>query len=136
MRPAFAVLLTAVVLFAATVNAAPERSHDIVAEDYFSLSYLIAVAASPDGGNVAYAEMRWAPPEKTRNIDLWVVSSKGGKSRRLTFDQAADVAPHWSPDGKWLYFASGRKRSGETRPPHRIACDRQRCCEGGALLRV
>jgi len=99
------------------VDAAPERTHDIVAEDYFSLSWIIDVAASPDGGQAVWAEMRWEPPEKTRNIDLWIVDVRSKATRRLTFDFAADSSPQWSPDGRWIYFRSGRKRAGEKKPP-------------------
>ena len=93
------------------------RHHQIVAEDYFSLAWIIDVALSPDGSQVVYAEMRWEPPEKTRNIDLWLVQVATGKRRRLTFDFAGDSGAQWSPDGRWIYFRSAREQSGAKRPP-------------------
>lgn len=94
-----------------------ERTHDIVAEDYFSLAHIAQVVPSPDGRKVAWVELRWAPPEKTRNADLWVVDVATRERRRLTFDHASDTSPAWSPDSRSLYFLSARKRSGESRPP-------------------
>jgi len=123
-----AVLLTG---FQVTARAeAPIRDHDIEAEDYFSLGVISAVAASPDGRQVAYCEMRWEPPAEKRNTDLWVVDRTTKDVRRLTFDAANDRAPQWSPDGKLLYFLSNPERNGEKAPPYdgksqvwRIAAD-------------
>src|SRR5262249_27695301 len=42
------------------------------------------------------------------SYDVFVVSSQGGKPRRLTFDSAADLVCGWSPDGKSVLFASYR----------------------------
>jgi len=33
---------------------------------------------------------------------------RGGRPQRLTYEQADDVAPSWSHDGKWIYFGSNR----------------------------
>jgi len=114
--PAAALLslaLPALLVLSAAPDAAraaekSKRTHDIKPTDYFSLAHIIDVAPSPDGGTVAYVEMRWETPEKGRNIDLWTVDT-AGKRRRLTFDYAADTGPQWSPDSAWIYFASSRK---------------------------
>ncbi len=95
----------------------PTRTHDIVADDYFTLSTVTACKISPDGSRVAYTEMRWEPPAKRRNTDLWVVSTTERSPVRLTFEPSSDSSPTWSPDGKWIYFASNRKRPGEDKPP-------------------
>ncbi len=97
---------------------APIRDHDIVMEDYFSLSNVGACKASPDGKQIVYAETRWEPPSEKRNTDLWVVSPGDKQVQRLTFDSASDSNPQWSPDGKYLYFQSGRTRAGEDDPPY------------------
>ncbi len=89
-----------------------KRTHQIVPKDYFSLAHIIDVAPSPDGGTVAYVELRWESLEKARNIDIWTVdvTSAGGTNRkRLTFDYTADMSPQWSADSKHLYFRSRRK---------------------------
>jgi len=98
--------------------ADPVRDHTLVPEDYFTLGTITGVAASPDGKYIAYTETRWEPPEEKRNTDLWAVEVATKEVHRLTFDRAADSSPKWSPDSKYIYFTSGRKRAGEEKPPY------------------
>ncbi len=98
-------------------GAGDQREHDIELEDYFSIAVITDCAVSPDGTWVAYAEMRWEPPEEKRNTDLWVVSTVTHEPVRLTFETANDHAPQWSPDGRWIYFLSNRRRPGDDKPP-------------------
>jgi Tol biopolymer transport system component len=44
----------------------------------------------------------------THQRDIWTVSPDGGTPIRLTSDTANDMSPSWSPDGRYLYFASDR----------------------------
>ncbi len=59
--------------------------------------------ASPDGRYVA-AE-RWSEGEI---LDIAVVDLEGRLVRRVTEDEAADVTPAWSVDGRYLLWASDR----------------------------
>lgn len=120
---AFFASSAALLLFSASASAATaahdgdQRTHDVTAEDYFSINHIYGATAAPNGGHVAYVEMRWQPPEQRRNLDLWVVSASG-KRLRLTFDFAADTNPTWSPDSAWLYFSSARKTHAAGKAPH------------------
>ena len=103
-------------LLLSTGAAADPRDHDISVDDYFTLSATLDVAMSPDGEHVVFVDLRWEPESHKRNADLWIVHVKSGDTRRLTFDTAFDSRPRWSPDGRWIYFRSGRRRSGASAP--------------------
>src|SRR5262249_14164317 len=49
---------------------------------------------SPDGRSIAFASKRHG------SYDVFVVSSRGGRPRRLTYDSAADIPTGWSHDDK------------------------------------
>jgi serine/threonine-protein kinase len=57
---------------------------------------------SPDGRRLA---VQVHDTGKT-NVDVWVYDLERGVGTRLTFDESADVAPFWSPDGKRVVFSS------------------------------
>ncbi len=96
----------------------PPRDHDITIDDLFTLAAVAEAVPSPDGKQVAYAELRWQESTDDRKADLWVVDAAGGRPRRLTFDRAGDRSLSWSPDGRWLCFLGERKRGGEKLPPY------------------
>ncbi len=60
---------------------------------------------SPDGTRVAV---------ETRgdNRDVWVYDLARGTLTRLTFDEAPDARPLWTPEGSRVVFGSGRDRGG------------------------
>ena len=60
---------------------------------------------SPDGRHVAVTIVE---PD---NTDLWVVDVGRETLTRLTFDEADDLHPVWTPDGRQLVFASRRAES-------------------------
>jgi eukaryotic-like serine/threonine-protein kinase len=55
---------------------------------------------SPNGARIAY----WGLRDTDR--DIWTVPAGGGEPALVTNDEATDWNPVWSPDGKYLYFAS------------------------------
>ena len=57
---------------------------------------LVSPAISPDGATVAFTALG----------DLWTISQ--GRLSQLTHDPEVQTDPQWSPDGKWLVFASDR----------------------------
>ncbi|HNC44299.1 MAG TPA: hypothetical protein PLU80_09040 [Acidobacteriota bacterium] len=57
---------------------------------------------SPDGQWVAFTG------EYDGNLDVFVVSAKGGVPKRITYHPANDILAGWTPDGKSLLIASDR----------------------------
>ncbi len=72
--------------FASPAHASPEA---------FGLIYPFV---SPDGTRVAFSYQG----------DIWVASTNGGDSRRLTVSIAFERSPRWSPDGRRIVFCSNR----------------------------
>lgn len=87
-------------------------------------------------GSVWHPEVRWSPngrwlalpTDRDRRrgtscfrppcdvvAELYLVSTDGRRTRRLTNNRADDFAPAWSPDGSRLAFISGRDRPQEVR---------------------
>lgn len=56
-------------------------------------------AISPDGKSIAFVYQG----------DIWLVDAKGGEAVQLTTNPAHDTEPRWSPDGKYVIFASYRE---------------------------
>jgi dipeptidyl aminopeptidase/acylaminoacyl peptidase len=66
---------------------------------------------SPDGREIVFTATPVPPEEEawSTNHDLYAVSVEGGGFRQLTTNPAADAAPRFSPDGRYLaYIAQAR----------------------------
>jgi Tol biopolymer transport system component len=59
---------------------------------------------SPNGHRIAY----WGLQPGGGQRDIWTIPAKGGPAVAVTNDSAFDWNPTWSPDGRYLYFASDR----------------------------
>jgi Tol biopolymer transport system component len=61
-------------------------------------------AWSPDGTRIAFG--LWMFDKES--MDIFVTDAEGGIPRNLTDDDFHNVEPVWSPDGRWIFYASGR----------------------------
>jgi len=59
---------------------------------------------SPDENRIAYALL----DREAGSSEIWVYDLRRNVPTRLTFDPSTDFRPVWSPDGQYVYFASGR----------------------------
>lgn len=55
----------------------------------------------PDGASVAFVRVEGDNP------DVWIAGPDEAAERRLTFGTGPDHYPIWSPDGRWITYASG-----------------------------
>ncbi len=73
-----------------------------------------APAFHADGNRIVYSSN--ASAKSPREFDLWVLDKRGGEPQRVTTALGFDGFPHFSPDGRWMVWASNRANpeSGET----------------------
>lgn len=60
------------------------------------------LAWSPDGSQIAFIH----GADAQANYNIHVVNSDGSGMRRLTYTRGQDFGPQWSPDGRFLVYAS------------------------------
>ena len=73
---------------------------------------------SPDGKYIAFS-LSTAGSIDDNNI--WLVKADGSDAKRIADMQSLQHEPAWSPDGKWIYFLSGKGR--QTHDIWRVSID-------------
>jgi eukaryotic-like serine/threonine-protein kinase len=86
-------------LWAVTVNTGEARR--------LSDGDAVLATWSPHNRRIAYTHRLGNPAQ----ADVWTIPVTGGNPTPVTTDLATDWNPEWSPDGKYLYFASDRRGS-------------------------
>ena len=72
-------------------------------------------APSPDGRFLAYRQVfrtpgkEWNQAASPNNSEIMVAPIDGGTAINVSASEAFDGWPAWSPDGKWVAFASARQ---------------------------
>jgi dipeptidyl aminopeptidase/acylaminoacyl peptidase len=83
-------------------------SHPFTVYDMLAMQRISEPQASPDGTRVAFSVRTTDMEENKGKTSLWLVETQEGGLRRLTTAQASDHDPHWSPDGRTIFFLSTR----------------------------
>jgi len=82
------------------INVATGERRQVTNEDAIQPNW------SPHGNRIAYEGRR-----NRAQRDIWTIPAGGGEPTEVTNDPAVEGSPVWSPDGKYLYFASDRAGS-------------------------
>lgn len=80
--------------------------------DFVTVPRIATPVASPDGRTVVFQRTDTDPQTYKRTPGLWLVPASGGAPLRIAdLPDAGEAAPAFSPDGKRLYFISGKSGS-------------------------
>jgi dipeptidyl aminopeptidase/acylaminoacyl peptidase len=107
--------LLASVLLSLPAHAAVSSGgkHGLTVDDMLAMQRISEPDVSPDGRMVAFS-VRDTDLEANRGrTDVWLASTDGAWTRRLTTHPDNDNSPLWSPDGKSIYFLSTRSGSSQ-----------------------
>ncbi len=91
--------------------AAGEKRFTI--EDALAMKTVSAPQWSPDGKRIAYAVSEWDRKENRRVSHVYLVTTDGGKSVKLTNGEKGENAPQWSPDGARIAFLADRDKGAQ-----------------------
>ncbi len=84
----------------------------VSAEDIYEFELVSDPQISPDGKEAVFVVTR-AIDDKEKGkkkyaSNLWLLNLKTGDLKQLTYGDARDTYPRWSPDGKYILFLSNR----------------------------
>lgn len=101
-------------------------------KDTAKTKYVSTVALSPDGKLIAYTVSVPRLPIKSDDGPAWselFVTDAGGNRRPFVTGEVSIGKPHWSPDGRWIFYTAKREGD-EEKVLYRIAVD------GGESIRT
>jgi dipeptidyl aminopeptidase/acylaminoacyl peptidase len=103
----------ALLLLLAPAASRAVESHPFSVHDLLAMSRIADPQVSPDGRSVAFTVRVTDMEANKGRTSVWTADLASKTSRRLTSGEASDSSPRWAPDGKSLYFLSGRGGSSQ-----------------------
>jgi dipeptidyl aminopeptidase/acylaminoacyl peptidase len=104
-----------VLIAATTVGSAEKRN--ITEKDLFDFVWIGDPQISPGGMRVAFVRVTVNEKKEGYNTSIWSVPVAGGEEPHQLTKGDHDVAPRWSPDGKFLLFLRATEKDGKPEPP-------------------
>lgn len=80
----------------------------IEAEDLYRLQSVSECQISPDGRHAVFCVGRVKRENEKKYANLWLVETRTGLARQLTYGEQVDRHPRWSPNGETVAFLSNR----------------------------
>ena len=80
----------------------------ITAEDLYSIKFITDVAISPDDKKIAYVVQEIDSAKNQYRSNIWLMPLDGSPPFQLTASDGENKTPSWSPDSRYLAFASNR----------------------------
>ena len=80
---------------------------------------------SPDGRELAFVRNPDVPVAVGTGNDIWLQPMDGGEPRLLTGNDANDVGPRYSPDGRWIAYLGMRRAGFEADRTRLVMYDRR-----------
>jgi dipeptidyl aminopeptidase/acylaminoacyl peptidase len=106
---ALALSLAAFAIAPAALAAPDQGGRGFTAKDMVQLERISDPRVSPDGRFVVYSVRTMDLPANKASMSLWIADLKAKMApRRLAISDGGVGGARWSPDGKALYFISGR----------------------------
>ncbi len=106
--PLATAILLAAVAGASGAQQSPNGKRAFTPTDYYKVTNLAAPEISPDGKLVAFTVTTVKEKDNKRHSEVWVVPTTSGAPTRYTSSGFESSNPHFSPDGKYLFFTSRR----------------------------
>ena len=82
-------------------------------EDSLAIKQAGGPQFSPDGKWIAYTISEWDQKNDRRVSHIYLVSSDGGRSIKLTNGEKGESSPQWSPDGMQIAFTADRDKGNQ-----------------------
>jgi len=101
-------LLAALAVVPVAAAAQGPQQHAFRLADWYRVTTVGGPEVSPDGKRVAFTVTTVREAENRRHNEVWVASTSGGDPTRYTSPSTESSNPHWSGDGRYLYFSSSR----------------------------
>jgi dipeptidyl aminopeptidase/acylaminoacyl peptidase len=112
MNPRWMTVAVLLLVWAHMVAAAraesPVQRRGVAPEDLLSLRDVTDVRVSPSGKTVVFVLTAVERGTDREISNLWLIPVGAGPTVQLTSGEFSDSSPRWSPDGRYVAFASNR----------------------------